>query len=74
MTAPRTVIQAEACQYPNDILPYFGKERKCKTTINNEEKVINKEQTEKVNENKNKPQTNNRRHNNNFHYRPKNKK
>ena len=28
MTAPRTVIQAEACQYPNDILPYFGKERK----------------------------------------------
>ena len=35
---------------------------------------INKEQTEKVNENKNKPQTNNRRHNNNFHYRPKNKK
>jgi len=40
MTAPRTVIQAEACQYPNDILPYFGKERKFKTTINNEEKVI----------------------------------
>ena len=40
MTSPRTVIQAEACQYPNDILPYFGKERKFKTTINNEEKVI----------------------------------
>ena len=40
MTAPRTVIQAEACQYPNDILPYFGKERKFKTIINNEEKVI----------------------------------
>ena len=40
MTAPRTVIQAEACQYPNDILPYFGKERKFKTVINNEEKVI----------------------------------
>ena len=40
MTAPRTVIQAEACQYPNDILPYFGKERKFRTTINNEEKVI----------------------------------
>ena len=40
MTAPRTVIQAEACQYPNDILPYFGKERKFKTTIDNQEKVI----------------------------------
>jgi len=40
MTAPRTVIQAEACQYPNDILPYFGKERKLKTNINDEEKVI----------------------------------
>lgn len=40
MTAPRTVIQAEACQYPNNILPYFGKERKFKTSLNNEEKVI----------------------------------
>lgn len=40
MTSPRSVIQAEACQYPNDILPYFGKERKFKTTINNEEKTI----------------------------------
>lgn len=40
MIAPRTVIQAEACQYPDDILPYFGKERKFKTTINDEEKVI----------------------------------
>ena len=40
MTAPRTVIQAEACQWPNDILPYFGKERKIKTTINDEEKVL----------------------------------
>lgn len=40
MTAPRTVIQAEACQYPNDILPYFGKERKFETTINNENKTI----------------------------------
>ena len=40
MTAPRTVIQAEACQYPNNILPYYGKERKFKTSINNEEKVI----------------------------------
>ena len=40
MTAPRTVIQAEACQYPKDILPYFGKERKFKTTINGQEKEI----------------------------------
>ncbi|MBE7703327.1 MAG: hypothetical protein E7Z89_04670 [Cyanobacteria bacterium SIG28] len=40
LIAPRTVIQAEACQYPSDILPYFGKERKFKTTINGEEKVI----------------------------------
>ena len=40
MTAPRTVIQAEACQYPDDILPYYGKERKFKTVINNEEKII----------------------------------
>ena len=40
MTAPRTVIQAEACQWPNDILPYFGKERKIKAEINGEEKII----------------------------------
>lgn len=40
MTSPRTVIQAEACQWPDDILPYFGKERKFKTIINNEEKII----------------------------------
>ncbi len=40
MTAPRTVIQAEACQYPNDILPYFGKERKFKTTIDGQTKTI----------------------------------
>lgn len=40
LTAPRTVIQAEACQWPNDILPYFGKERKVKTIINKQEKVL----------------------------------
>lgn len=34
-TAPRSVIQAEACQTPKDILPYFGKEREIKTEINN---------------------------------------
>lgn len=36
-TAPRSVIQAEACQYPKDILPYFGKERTVKTNIDNKE-------------------------------------
>lgn len=35
-TAPRSVIQAEACQTPKDILPYFGKEREIKTKINNQ--------------------------------------
>lgn len=40
MTAPRTVIQAEACQWPNDILPYFGKDRKIKLNINNQEKIL----------------------------------
>ena len=40
LTAPRTVIQAEACQWPNDILPYFGKERKVKTLINEHEKTL----------------------------------
>lgn len=40
LTAPRTVIQAEACQWPNDILPYFGKERKIKTKIKTEEKTL----------------------------------
>lgn len=38
--APRSVIQAEACQLPNKILPYFGKERTYTETINNEEKEI----------------------------------
>lgn len=34
-TAPRSVIQAEACQIPKDILPYFGKERTITTNIDN---------------------------------------
>ncbi len=38
--APRSVIQAEACQHPNKILPYFGTERKFKETIKGEEKEI----------------------------------
>ena len=32
--APRSVIQAEACQMPDKILPYFGDERKVKPVIN----------------------------------------
>ena len=39
-TAPRSVIQAEACQTPNDILPYFGKDRNIKTEIKKEEVSI----------------------------------
>ena len=38
--APRSVIQAEACQHPNKILPYFGTERKYKETIKGDEKEI----------------------------------
>lgn len=38
--APRSVIQAEACQMPNKILPYFGKERTYKAEILGEEKEI----------------------------------
>ena len=40
LTSPRTVIQAEACQWPDDILPYFGKERKVKVSIEGQEKTI----------------------------------
>lgn len=38
--APRSVIQAEACQLPNKILPYFGKERTITETIGQEEKEL----------------------------------
>lgn len=38
--APRSVIQAEACQHPNKILPYFGTERKVKEFIKGEEKDL----------------------------------
>ncbi len=38
--APRSVIQAEACQMPNKILPYFGTERKIKENINGQEKEL----------------------------------
>ena len=38
--APRSVIQAEACQLPNKILPYFGKERTITETIDDKEKEL----------------------------------
>ncbi len=40
MTAPKTVIQAEACQWPNDILPYFGKDKRIKLVVDGQEKII----------------------------------
>lgn len=38
--APRTVLQAEACQQPKDVIPYFGTERKTETNINGEAKEL----------------------------------
>lgn len=38
--APRSVIQAEACQLPSKILPYFGKERTINEVIANKEKEL----------------------------------
>lgn len=38
--APRTVLQAEACQQPKDVIPYFGTERKTETNINGEVKEL----------------------------------
>ena len=38
--APRSVIQAEACQWPKKILPYFGTERKVNIKNGNEEKEL----------------------------------
>ncbi len=39
--APRSVMQAEACQWPEDILPYFGEEKSTEHEIlcNNEKKI-----------------------------------
>lgn len=31
--APRTVLQAEACQLPKDVIPYFGSEKKSETIV-----------------------------------------
>lgn len=39
-TAPRSVLQAEACQKPKDILPYFGQERTINTCIDGRNKQI----------------------------------
>lgn len=39
-TAPRSVIQAEACQPPKKILPYFGTERKIEIKIDNQKKEL----------------------------------
>lgn len=38
--SPRSVIQAEACQYPKKILPYFGSERKIDEVINGQPKEL----------------------------------
>lgn len=38
--APRSVLQAEACQQPKDVIPYFGTERKTETNINGEVKEL----------------------------------
>ena len=39
-TAPRSVIQAEACQPPKKILPYFGNERKITLDIDGQQKEL----------------------------------
>lgn len=39
-TAPRSIIQAEACQQPKKILPYFGTDRKVEHKILGETKEI----------------------------------
>ncbi len=38
--APRTVLQAEACQLPKDVIPYFGDERKTEILIDGKEKDL----------------------------------
>lgn len=38
--APRSIIQAEACQQPNKILPYFGTERKVKPIVDGKEREL----------------------------------
>ena len=38
--APRSVLQAEACQLPKDVIPYFGDERKTETVIDGKTKDL----------------------------------
>lgn len=38
--APRTVLQAEACQLPKDVIPYFGTERKTESIIDGQTRDI----------------------------------
>ena len=38
--APRTVLQAEACQLPKDVIPYFGTERKTESVIDEKQKEL----------------------------------
>lgn len=44
--APRSVLQAEACQLPKDVIPYFGSEHKTKTNV--EGKVKDLKRTDEV--------------------------
>ncbi len=38
--APRTVLQAEACQLPKDVIPYFGTERKTETIVDGKQREL----------------------------------
>ena len=38
--APRSVLQAEACQLPKDVIPYFGTERKTETIVDGEPREL----------------------------------
>lgn len=38
--APRTVLQAEACQLPKDVIPYFGSERKTETIVDGKQREL----------------------------------
>jgi len=40
LTAPASVIQVEACQYPKDIIPYFGKTRNVNIDIDKTNKEL----------------------------------
>ena len=40
LTASSSVIQVEACQYPKDIIPYFGKDRDVDISIENNTKQL----------------------------------